>query len=60
MLKQIGAAVFATITEATSASGFSSAPYIGTLENDGVGLAGITGDFADLIAGIISGDITTK
>jgi basic membrane protein A len=60
VLKQIGAAVFETISEAVSATGFSSASYIGTLENGGVGLAGITGDFADLIAGITAGDIATK
>ncbi len=60
VLKQIGAAVFETVSEATSASGFSNSAYIGTLENDGVGLAGITGDFADLIAGIASGAIATK
>lgn len=59
VLKEIGAAVFATISEATS-SGFSAESYIGTLENGGVGLAGITGEFDDLIAGIIAGDIATK
>ncbi len=45
VLKQIGAAVYAAISEATSPSGFSNESYVGTLENDGVGLAGITGDF---------------
>jgi basic membrane protein A len=60
ILKQIGAAVFEAISEATSPSGFSNESYIGTLENEGVGLAGITGDFAELTAGIISGDIATK
>ena len=60
VLKQIGAAVFAAISEATSPSGFSNESYIGTLENEGVGLAGITGDFAELTAGIIAGEIPTK
>ena len=60
VLKQIGAAVFAAISEATSDSGFSNESYIGTLENEGVGLAGITGDFDALIAGIIAGEIPTK
>ncbi|MGI8948404.1 MAG: BMP family lipoprotein [Ornithinimicrobium sp.] len=38
VLKRIGPAVDDTITE-TLESGFSNEPYIGTLENDGVGLA---------------------
>ncbi len=38
VLKQIGPAVDGTITE-TINSGFSNEPYVGTLENDGVGLA---------------------
>ncbi|MGB3828056.1 MAG: BMP family ABC transporter substrate-binding protein [Ornithinimicrobium sp.] len=38
VLKQIGPAVDDTITETVN-SGFSSEPYVGTLENDGVGLA---------------------
>jgi basic membrane protein A and related proteins len=60
ILKEIGAAVYATITEATSAAGFSNASYIGTLENSGVGIAGITDDFTTLKAGIIAGTIPTK
>ncbi len=38
VLKQIGPAVDDTITE-TIESGFSNEPYVGTLENDGVGIA---------------------
>ncbi len=38
VLKQIGPAVDDTITE-TVESGFSNEPYIGTLENEGVGIA---------------------
>ncbi len=38
VLKQIGPAVDGTITETVN-SGFSNEPYVGTLENDGVGLA---------------------
>ena len=38
VLKQIGPAVDGTITE-TVESGFSNEPYVGTLENEGVGLA---------------------
>ncbi|CAN5585158.1 BMP family ABC transporter substrate-binding protein [soil metagenome] len=38
VLKRIGPAVDDTITE-TVESGFSSDPYVGTLENDGVGIA---------------------
>jgi len=38
VLKQIGPAVDQTITESVQ-SGFSNEPYVGTLENDGVGLA---------------------
>lgn len=60
ILKGIALSVFVTISEAMSDSGFSNESYLGTLENDGVGLAGITGDFDALIAGIIAGDIATK
>ena len=49
VLKQIGTAVFNAIQEASSPSGFSNVSYLGTLENDGVGLVGITGDFTTLI-----------
>ncbi|MGB3764134.1 MAG: BMP family ABC transporter substrate-binding protein [Ornithinimicrobium sp.] len=38
VLKQIGPAVDSTITESVN-SGFTNEPYVGTLENDGVGLA---------------------
>ncbi|OLT17239.1 BMP family ABC transporter substrate-binding protein [Serinicoccus sp. CNJ-927] len=38
VMKQIGPAVEQTITE-TVDGGFSNEPYVGTLENDGVGLA---------------------
>jgi basic membrane protein A and related proteins len=38
VLKQIGPAVEDTITEAVQ-DGFTNEPYVGTLENDGVGLA---------------------
>ena len=38
VLKQIGPAVEDTITQ-TVEEGFDNAPYVGTLENDGVGLA---------------------
>jgi basic membrane protein A len=60
ILKEIGAAVFATITEAVSPAGFTNTSYIGTLENGGVGLAGIADDFTTLKAGIIAGTIPTK
>ncbi|MFW7414400.1 BMP family lipoprotein [Demequina sp. SO4-18] len=64
VLKQISNAVFDTIE--TSIDGFSNEPYVGTLENEGVGVA----DFADgtvdeetlaaieeIRAGIIAGEI---
>ncbi|WP_127842424.1 BMP family lipoprotein [Actinomyces wuliandei] len=38
VVKEIGAAVYSTVQEATQGS-FSSQPYIGTLENEGVSLA---------------------
>ena len=60
VLKEIGAAVYATIKEAVSPSGFSNTSYIGTLENGGVGVAGITDDFTTLKAAIIAGTIKTK
>ena len=37
-MKEIGPAVFDTISEAVDGS-FSSDPYVGTLENEGLGLA---------------------
>jgi len=38
VMKQIGQAVFDTVSEAVDGS-FSSDPYVGTLENGGIGLA---------------------
>ncbi len=54
VLKQIGPAVDATIAETVS-DGFSNEPYVGTLENDGVGLAPYHDFEADVPA-----DLTTK
>lgn len=39
VVKEIGAAVYDTIEQAISDEGFTSEPYVGTLENEGVGLA---------------------
>jgi len=64
VLKQISNAVYDTIE--TSISGFSNAPYVGTLENEGVGVADFAGGTVDdetlaaieeLRAGIIAGEI---
>ncbi len=60
ILKEIGASVYNTIDEIVNGDGWSNATYVGTYENGGVGLAGITGDFSDLIAKIISGEIATQ
>jgi basic membrane protein A len=60
VLKQIGTAVFNAISDASGKTGFSNVSYIGTLDNGGVGLAGITGDFTAMTAGIKSGAIKTK
>ncbi len=70
VLKQIGPAVDATITEAAG-DGFSNEPYVGTLENDGVGLAPFHDFEADVPAElstkideykqqIISGELTIE
>lgn len=53
ILKNIGNAVFDTITEGASDAGLSFAPYVGTLENGGVGVA----PFAD---GTVSADVEAK
>ncbi|WP_448071377.1 BMP family lipoprotein [Georgenia yuyongxinii] len=70
VVKQIGQAVFDTISESSEGS-FTAAPYIGTLENEGVGLAPFH-DFdadvpqelkdavADLQEQIIAGDIVVE
>ncbi|MFW2513935.1 BMP family lipoprotein [Demequina sp. SO4-13] len=64
VLKQISNAVFDTIE--TSIDGFTNEPYVGTLENEGVGVAefaeGTIDDetlsaIEDIRAGIIAGDI---
>lgn len=49
VIKQIGPAVETTITE-TVEGGFTNEPYVGTLENDGVGLAEFH-DYADEVEG---------
>lgn len=65
VLKNIANSVFDTIEESLNA-GFSNAPYVGTLENEGVGVApfadGTVSDEAlaaleEITAGIIAGDI---
>jgi basic membrane protein A len=53
ILKNIGTAVYDTISEGVSDAGISFEPYSGTLENGGVGLAA----FAD---GAVSADIEAK
>ncbi|MEX0913401.1 MAG: BMP family ABC transporter substrate-binding protein, partial [Demequina sp.] len=64
VLKQISNAVFDTIEN--SMDGFSNAPYVGTLENEGVGVADFAGGTVDdetlaaieeIRAGIIAGEI---
>ena len=66
IMKNIGTAVYDTITEAVSDAGMTYTPYVGTLENGGVGLApfadGTVSDevkakLAELTTGIIAGDI---
>ena len=57
ILKNMGPAVFDVIEGAISEDGFSNAPYFGTLENEGVGLADVDADVSDVEAGIIAGDI---
>jgi basic membrane protein A len=53
ILKNIGNAVYDTITEGTSDAGLAFTPYTGTLENGGVAIA----PFAD---GTVSADVQTK
>ena len=69
-MKKIGPAVFDTISEAVDGS-FSSDPYVGTLENEGVGLApfhdfeskvpaDVVTELDELKAAIIAGDIVVE
>ena len=53
ILKNIGTAVYDTIAQGTSDAGLTYTPYVGTLENGGVGLA----PFAD---GTVSADVQAK
>ena len=53
VMKEIGAAVETTVTEAVD-GGFTNEPYVGTLENDGVGLA----EYHDM-AGDVEGMMVT-
>ncbi|WP_291383159.1 BMP family ABC transporter substrate-binding protein [Demequina sp.] len=53
ILKNIGNAVYDTISEGASDAGLTFTPYVGTLENGGVGLA----PFA---AGTVSADVEAK
>ncbi len=70
VMKEIGPAVFDTISEAVDGN-FSSDPYVGTLENEGLGLApfhdfdskvsdDVKAKVEELKASIISGDITVE
>ena len=67
VLKNISNSVFDVVTGAATGN-FDSSPYVGTLENEGVGIASfhdfegsvdpaLAAEIAELIAGIISGDI---
>ncbi len=67
ILKNIGNAVYDTISEAASDAGLRYTPYVGTLENGGVGVApfadgtvsaDIKAKLQELTDGIIAGDIT--
>ena len=67
ILKNIGTAVFDTISEAISDTGVSFTPYVGTLDNGGVGLApfaegtvsaDVEAKLQELTDGIIAGTIT--
>ena len=60
-----------TVVEQAAAGEFSNAPYVGTLENDGVGLApfhdfeskvdpALSGELDTIREGIIAGDITVE
>ena len=57
VLKNIDAAVFAT-TQETIDGAFSNEPYVGTLENGGVGLAPFH-DFEDEVGDELAGELTT-
>ncbi|WP_421732658.1 BMP family lipoprotein [Cellulomonas sp.] len=70
VMKEIGPAVFDTISEAVDDK-FSSDPYVGTLENEGLGLApfhdfeskvasDVTTKVEELKAAIISGEIVVQ
>jgi basic membrane protein A len=70
VMKEIGPAVFDTISEAVDGN-FSSDPYVGTLENEGLGLApfhdfdskvadDVKAKVEELKASIISGDIVVE
>lgn len=68
VLKQIGPAVFDTIAESVEGN-FSSEPYVGTLENEGVGLAEygavdvpaeLSAEIDELAEQIISGDLVIE
>jgi len=70
VMKEIGPAVFDTISEAVDGK-FSSDPYVGTLENEGLGLApfhdfeskvssDVSKKIDELKASIISGDIVVQ
>jgi basic membrane protein A len=70
VMKEIGQAVFDTVQEASEGS-FTSDPYVGTLENEGIGIAPfhdfdsvVTDDVKtaveDLKAQIISGDLVVE
>ncbi|WP_265520912.1 BMP family lipoprotein [Oerskovia flava] len=70
VMKQMGPAVFDTVEEA-SAGNFSAEPYVGTLENEGIGLAPfhdfedeipqeLKDQIADYQAQIISGDLVVE
>jgi len=70
VMKEIGPAVFDTISEAVDDK-FSSDPYVGTLENEGLGLApfhdfdskvsdDVKAKVEELKKGIISGDVVVE
>ncbi len=68
ILKNIGNSVYDTIKEAVSPSGMSFTPYVGTLANNGVGIApfadgavsaDVQAKLADLTKGIIAGTVKT-
>ncbi len=69
ILKNIGNSVYDTITEAVSPAGMSFTPYVGTLENGGVGVApfadgtvsaDVEAKLAELTKGIIAGTVDVK